>query len=486
METEHASPDLRWYRTLYWRIGFGFLALIVGLLVLQSLMFSYIVTRSRETLPGGSPNRFAALVAADVGSALAQDANLDVQQYVQERYGTVLARVYVVMKDGRVAGNSAEPLPENILNAAVAGLGGIEGRPKPRTEDITGPPVVMVPVEVGAALRGLVVVPPRRRVGGMFWDVGQLLSVPGLLVLLIASGAAAALIVGPARRRLRDLEIATARLGSGDLSARASETGGDEVARLARAFNRMAVELAARDEALHTADRLRRQMLADVSHELKTPLTSMRGYLETLRMPDVQLDADTRERYIDTVEQETLRLERIVKDLLDLARYENGVTTIDPRVFAIERVFDRVMLRYEREAAARNVLLRRDVAAAADQVVGDPDRIEQVIDNLVANALRHAPPGGSIDMRAAADHDSVHLIVTDSGRGIPLEHLPHVFERFYKVDEARTNGSGGSGLGLSIAKAIVEQHGGTIGVSSVPGETSFRITLPHHSVSTNL
>ena len=149
----------------------------------------------------------------------------------------------------------------------------------------------MVPIEVGSALRGLVVVPPRRPVGGAFWDVGRLLSVPGLLVLLVATGIAAALIVGPARRRLRDLETATARLGSGDLSARASEQGGDEVARLARAFNRMAVELAARDEALRTSDRLRRQMLADVSHELKTPLTSMRGYLETLRMLDGSLDA---------------------------------------------------------------------------------------------------------------------------------------------------------------------------------------------------
>ena len=114
-------------------------------------------------------------------------------------------------------------------------------------------PVVMVPIEVASTLRGLVVVPPRRGGGGMFWDVGRLLSIPGLIVLLIATGVAAALIVGPARRRLRDLENATARLGSGDLSARASEQGGDEVARLAQAFNRMAAELAARGPDLWAA-----------------------------------------------------------------------------------------------------------------------------------------------------------------------------------------------------------------------------------------
>jgi signal transduction histidine kinase len=486
MRPNDRSTDLRWYQSLYWRIGFGFLALILGLLVLQSLMFSYIVSRSRETLPGGSPNRFAALVAADVGSALTRKPDLDLRQYLRDQYGAILSRVYVVMKDGRIAGNLPEPMPEQFLDAAATGLGGIEGRPERRPEDLTGPPIVMVPIEVGSSLRGLVVVPPRGRGRGAVWDVGRLLSVPGLLVLLIATGVAAALIVGPARRRLRDLETAAARLGSGDLSARASDVGGDEVARLARAFNRMAADLAARDEALKTSDRLRRQMLADVSHELKTPLTSMRGYLETLRMPGVALDPDTRERYLDTIEQETRRLERIVRDLLDLARYDNGVATIHIRVFAIERLFDHVVQRYEREAAARNIQLRAEVDPSVDQIEADPDRIEQVIDNLVANALRHTPPNGSVEIGATRDGNSVRLTVTDSGSGIPPEHLPHVFERFYKVDESRSDGSGGSGLGLSIAKAIVKQHDGTITVNSGPGHTRFDVRLPLQPASANL
>ena len=108
MEAHPPSTEVRWYHSLYWRIGFGFLALILGLLVLQSLMFSYIVSRSRETLPGGSPNRFAALVAADIGAALTHDADLDLNRYVLEQYGSILSRVYVVLKDGRVVGNSPE------------------------------------------------------------------------------------------------------------------------------------------------------------------------------------------------------------------------------------------------------------------------------------------------------------------------------------------------------------------------------------------
>jgi len=305
-----------------------------------------------------------------------------------------------------------------------------------------------------------------------------MLSIPGTVVLILATAVAAAFIFGPARRRLSALEEATDRLGSGDLTARAPETGGDEIAHVAGAFNRMASELAARDEALRTSDRLRRQMLADVSHELKTPLTTMRGYVETLRMPDVILDPKVRARYLETLERETLRLDRIVRDLVDLARLENRVGSLDVRPFAIGRVFDHVIRRHEQETAARQIATPTSVADEADQVVADPDRIEQVIENLVANALRHTPVGGTIELNAAADGDSIALSVVDSGDGIAAEHLPYVFDRFYKVDSSRAQDSAGSGLGLSIAKAIVERHGGSIQVTSAPGRTAFTIVLP--------
>jgi signal transduction histidine kinase len=318
------------------------------------------------------------------------------------------------------------------------------------------------------------------------------LSVPGTIVLVVATAVTAALIFAPARRRLQALEAATVRLGRGDLSARAPESGGDEIARVASAFNRMATELAARDEALRTADRLRRQMLADVSHELKTPLTAMRGYLETLHMPDVELDADTRDRYFDTIERETLRLDRIVQDLLDLARLESGAGPLNVRLFAIRRLFEHVARRHEHDARPRGITLRISVTEEADQVVADPDRLEQVVENLVANAVRHTPSGGAVELRAAAEGDAIVVSVADSGEGIADEHLPHVFDRFYKADAARTTDSAGSGLGLSIAKAIVERHHGSIRVASAPGRTVFTIALPHqierpaHSTSANL
>ena len=311
--------------------------------------------------------------------------------------------------------------------------------------------------------------------------MGRLLSLPGTIVLVIATLVAVVVIFAPARRRLSALEDAAERLGAGDLTARAPDGGGDEIARVSRAFNRMAEDLAARDEALRTSDRLRRQMLADVSHELKTPLTAMRGYVETLRMSEVALDDDRRARYLETIASETLRLDRIVKDLLDLARYENNVAPLEVRVFDVGRLFHNVARRHEHETQRRHITVSVEIEPAADQIVADPDRIEQVVENLVTNAVRHTPESGRIELRAAIADASAVLSVADSGDGIAPEHLPYVFDRFYKVDPARAAGGAGSGLGLSIARAIVVRHGGTIAVASAPGSTIFTISLPQTS-----
>lgn len=492
MTLRHRS---NWYRSFYWRIGVSFVVFVLVVLIAQSVMFSYILARAGTQNPGRSPNNIATAVAADLGSALESNPGLDLSTYLPVRYGREPWRVFVVMRDGAIAGNYAEILSDDIRRSAESALARIDP-PKSDAQPRLFGPVVTAPVQIGNQLRGLVVLPPPPP-GGVFRDVGRLLSLPGTILLIVATVVAAVVIFGPARRRLSALEEAAERLGGGDLAARAPvapENGGDEIARVARAFNRMAVELAARDEALRTSDRLRRQMLADVSHELKTPLTAMRGYLETLRMPEIVLDPERRDRYFETIERETRRLERIVKDLLDLARYENGVVALDVRVFDVERVFQHVVRRHEHEAQLRGVVMRIEVADVADQMVADPDRMEQVIDNLVANALHHTPPGGTIELSATAAQESAVLSVADSGEGIAPEHVPHVFDRFYKVDPARAAGTTGSGLGLSIAKAIVERHGGTIRVTSAPGCTRFRIVLPQHfatpapfhSTSTNL
>jgi two-component system sensor histidine kinase BaeS len=298
-------------------------------------------------------------------------------------------------------------------------------------------------------------------------------------VLIVGTVLTSALIFGPARRRLRALETAARTLGSGDLSARAPDRGGDEIAAVASAFNAMAGDLSARADALAASDRARRQLLADVSHELTTPVTAMRGYLETLTMPELAIDEATRGRYLAIISDETNRLERLIGDLLDLARLEGGGGSLQVEPVPVAGLFDRVTARHEHASQSAGVVMRTGIEPGAESVRGDRDRLEQALQNLAANAIRYAPRGSTLRLAAQRVEGGVALSVEDEGaEGIAAEHLPHIFDRFYKADASRAGVSGGSGLGLSIVKAIVERHGGRISVTSRPGHTVFRMVLP--------
>jgi two-component system OmpR family sensor kinase len=256
------------------------------------------------------------------------------------------------------------------------------------------------------------------------------------------------------------------------------------VAAVAAAFNAMADDLAARAEALAVSDRARRQLLADVSHELTTPVTAMRGYLETLAMPDLGLDQQTRARYLGIVADETSRLERIIGDLLELARLEDGGRSQTVERVQVAHLFERVVARHERTSAASGVVMTTTIEPGAEFVRGDRDRLEQALQNLAANALRYAPSGTAVELVARQDGEGVAFRITDHGPGIAPDHVAHVFDRFYKAEASRVHQSGaaqpshGSGLGLSIVKAIAERHDGTVSVRSEPGCTVFEITIP--------
>jgi signal transduction histidine kinase len=472
------SSRLAWYRSFYWRIGVTFVAFVVVILITQGVTLSHILSNTQTQDQFRAPV-LAAEVAADVASVLARDPGADLAAHLRSRYPPEEARrfVFVAVPGGPIFSSTTEPVPESIRLTAMSALG---ERPLAFTDAVR--PITTTPLLVNQQFAGLVLVlvlEPQPT--GLRRELGRLLSLPSTLVLIVATVIVALVVFNPARRRLAALEQAAQRLGEGDLTARAPQSGGDEIARVAAAFNRMAGELENRDAALRTSDALRRQMMADVSHELKTPLTAMRGYIETLRMPEVALDADRRDRYFETIDRETRRLERIVKDLLDLARYEHGAVVLQRRLFDIERLFQNVARRHERAAQTKDVAIRIHVDPLADQLVADPDRIEQAIENLVGNALRYTPSGGTITLRATQAGGTAHLSVSDTGRGIAAEHLWHVFDRFYKADASRAAESSGSGLGLSITKAIIERHGGTIRVTSQPGETTFTILLPQSS-----
>src|SRR5688500_16814679 len=507
------APPIRstsWRRSLYWRIALGLFAFLALMLAAEAALFLWMTGEIAGSMPARSPRRLAVLVASDVGAALASNPSLDLEQYVSDQYGDVFQTFLVVLRDGRVVANH-EDVPEDLLDAVRAEVefrdlvgrlrpfGGRRGRgaldpeagrqatepgEDPGSRGAAGrrrqaPRVqgVFAPILVNGATVGRVGVlpeaPPYSRV---LRELGPEMALVAGGVLIVGAALIPFVVFGPVRGRLRDVQWATERLGSGDLSARAPEEGGDEVAAVARSFIRMADDLAARARALDASDRARRQLLADVSHELMTPLTAIRGYIETLSMPELSLDTPTQARYLTIVSDETHRLERIIGDLLDLARLEGGGGAMRRDPVGIATLFERVAARHERELRERGITLRRHVEPDAATVTGDQDRLEQALQNLAANALRHTPHGGHIALTASRAADGVALTVRDTGAGIAPEHLPLIFDRFYKGDASR-RAAGGSGLGLSIVKAIVERHGGTITARN-DGGAVFEIVLP--------
>ena len=474
--TRRTGP--RWYRSLYLRIAVGLTAFLALMLAAQGLLFIWTTERIAGSMPARSPRRLAVLVASDLGTALDREPGLTVNGYLRDQYGHVFRRIYVVMQDGRIASNHDSEIPSEVRDRLKAQVGRLtERRGRRRGEREIRRRAELVPIVAGGRMIGGVAVPPERPPFSLLLrELGPTMGLIGGTVLVIGGAAVVIVVFGPARRRIRQLEAATERLGRGDLSARAPDTGGDEVAQLARAFNRMAADLAARADALEHSDRARRQVLADVSHELLTPLTAMRGYLETLSMSEVRLEPATRDRYLRIIDEETRRLERLVGDLLDLAKLEGTARSFERRDVDVPALFDRVAERHDRELASRRIGLTRRVEPDARTISGDPERLEQALQNLAGNALRYTPDGGRIALEAQRAPAGVRLTVRDNGPGIPPEHLPRIFERFYKGDPSRLQ-TGGSGLGLSIAKTIVERHGGTISARNEDGAV-FEISLP--------
>ena len=251
---------------------------------------------------------------------------------------------------------------------------------------------------------------------------------------------------------LRDMASATRAMARGEYDRRVVDSSRDEVGELARAFNRMAADLA-------EVDRMRKDLVANVSHELRTPLTALQATLENIVDGVAPADQAT----LQTMLGQTQRLSRLVEQLLDLSRLESGSVPLELAPFAVMPMLEQTV-RESRLAPDQDVLneIRLAVEPADLVIVGDAERVHQVVANVVDNALRHSPPEGIVEITARARGDGVTIEVLDEGPGIPAAEASRVFERFYRSDLARTSKDGGTGLGLAIAKWIVDMHGGDI------------------------
>jgi len=307
-----------------------------------------------------------------------------------------------------------------------------------------------------------------------FWGLG--------LVLLVGAGLGL-LLFYRLTKRLRAMQEVVADFKEGHFDRRVEVTSDDEIGRLGECFNRMADTLTDTMEELRQADRMRRELVANVSHDLRSPIASIQGYLETVSMKDGSLPGEKRQRYVDTALKNTQRLNTLVSELFDLSKLETEQVepTVEP--FPMAELVQDVVMQYRPQAEEQCVDLRAEPPEQSDRVEGDIALLERALSNLIDNAIQYTPKGGTVRVQVLHEGSRVRVAVQDTGPGIPEDDLPHIFERSYRVEKSRDRDNGGAGLGLAIGKTILELHDSTLEVESTVGEgTIFSFSLPVETV----
>jgi signal transduction histidine kinase len=296
---------------------------------------------------------------------------------------------------------------------------------------------------------------------GRFFLWGGLIAVAVALILTFILSRR---ILSP----VKALTEASKKLGKGDFSQRVTVDDKGEVGELAESFNAMASDLERNEQ-------LRRNMVADVAHELRTPLSNLNGYLEAIRDGVIKPDAET----IRSLSEEGTTLSGLVNDLQELSLADAGELKLNYQSVDIAKLVKEAVTAAKTRAKAKNIKLSTGLPGNLPRINIDSQRIRQVLNNLLANAIEHTINKGTITITAHRKANEITISVIDTGEGISAEDLPNIFERFYRVDKSRARSTGGSGLGLTIAKRLVEAHGGRIWAESEPGKGSiFSFTLP--------
>ena len=328
---------------------------------------------------------------------------------------------------------------------------------------------IAIPHKIGHDIVGAIVI--HKEVD----DVGVGLSAILRQVFLLLMGSvtfAFALVFVLSRhivRPIRDISRGAMELSRGNLDWRVTPTTQDEIGELAESFNNMA-------EELKIQDGLRNTFIANVSHELRTPLASVQGFIQG--MLDRAIEEDDRDKYLEIVLSETKRMNLLISDLLSLAKIESGKFPMEYSEFDINELLRRCLLMFEQRIEEKQLKVSIKIGEDRLAVWADQDRISQVITNLVDNAVKFTPPGGKLSVWTKIKGNKVSIHIADTGIGIPEEDQPFIFERFFKVDKSHSKSIPGTGIGLSIVKRIIAQHGEKISLESREGEgTTFTFTL---------
>ena len=285
-------------------------------------------------------------------------------------------------------------------------------------------------------------------------------------------------------KRIHKMTKAVKTFEDGQYDLRIPVRSDDEVGQLAKAFNHMADTIQHNLKELQKNDSLRRELIANISHDLRSPLSSIQGYVETVLMKDESLTAKERHDLLEIILKNAIHLNHLVGELFELSKLDAHQAVPKPEPFAITELAQDVVLKFQPQAEARGIQLITRLPVKLPMVFADIGMIERVLSNLIDNALRFTPTGGKVlvEIQSAGSH--VTIRISDTGEGIPQEDLPLIFDRFYRVEKSRTRETGGSGLGLAIAKKIIEAHGSKIKAESQPGKgTQFSFSLEIYSGS---
>lgn len=308
-----------------------------------------------------------------------------------------------------------------------------------------------------------------------------------ILLAAILSVALSLVFLRLLTRRLSVLEQTMSRfevLSPGPARATPGRRGGDEIDRLEALFRDLAARIEAQMAQLQSVDTARREMLANLSHDLRTPITTLLAHLESLQMDAPPLSEQERREYVAVAMRQSKRVARLVEQLLEAAKLDAQQVTPSPESFPIGELLQDVVQKFSLAARERGIALALEVTPANTRVIADIALLERVFDNLIGNALRHTPEGGRVVVSATLSAERVRLAVADSGSGMTPEEAARVFDRFYRGDLGRSTTSGQAGLGLAIVRSILALHDATISVDTRPGEgTTFRFELPVQSAA---
>ena len=478
-------------RSLVWTVAaVFFLTAALGTL-LQWLVANTVLQPFEAREARSRAEVVAVNTAGDLSAAGNLQPGADLDSLLSRRRNTIAGRrdwIAFRRLDGVIASDPASraDVVARVLAAPATASGVIEvqgrqGRSTRSRFEI----LARRPVRRGTQMLGEVfVLRPLSR--GRPWGLGSSTALLFLPVSVIASAISGLIIVRLLSRRLRSIEKFAGRLAEGDLSARIGDTSGDEIGRIATRLDRMTERLAEARAQIEENERQRRHLFADITHELATPLTAIRGTAETLLNPDVRLSESERTVYVRGVLEEARRLDRLTRDLFDLARLEAGAAPLQLEPLDWVALCRNTSERFVSRFRAAGLTLSWADSVDKASIIADGHRLEQVLENLLVNALRYVPEGGTVVLALVSAGTGIRrfrLTVTDDGPGIAPEDLPHAFERFYRSpgvrEHAGSNDDNGSGLGLAIVAEIVERHGGAVHAEArEPHGLSIGVELP--------